>query len=241
MLARRVLLALLIVLLIGAFFVSDLGHMLDLDYLRAQRAVFAEHYTRHPLQSLGLFFGLYVLVTGLSLPGATILTLAAGALFGLVTGVILVSFASTLGATLAFLSARYVLRDAVQRRFARRLEAINAGVSRDGAYYLFTLRLIPLFPFFVINLVMGLTPIRLLVFCVVSQVGMLAGTVLYVNAGTQLGQLKDLEGILSLEILGSFALIGLFPWLAKLTLGRLKRGPGKVRAANDDSGARGPS
>jgi uncharacterized membrane protein YdjX (TVP38/TMEM64 family) len=167
------------------------------------------------------FFAVYVAVTGLSLPGAAIMTLVAGALFGLWTGTLLASFASSLGATVAFLFSRYILRDSVQNRFAHHLVAINKGIEREGALYLFTLRLVPVFPFFVINLVMGLMPIRTLTFYWVSQVGMLAGTVVYVNAGTQLGQLESLSGILSPGIILSFVLLGVFPLLAKAIVGKI--------------------
>jgi pyruvate/2-oxoglutarate dehydrogenase complex dihydrolipoamide dehydrogenase (E3) component/uncharacterized membrane protein YdjX (TVP38/TMEM64 family) len=163
----------------------------------------------------GIYFLIYIAVTALSLPGAVIMTLAGGALFGLWTGLLLVSFASSIGATLAFLASRFLLRDWVQDRFGNRLAAINAGMAKDGAFYLFTLRLVPVFPFFIINLVMGLTPIKTRTFYWVSQVGMLAGTAVYVNAGTQLAQLEGLSGILSPGLLGSFVLLGIFPLLAK--------------------------
>jgi pyruvate/2-oxoglutarate dehydrogenase complex dihydrolipoamide dehydrogenase (E3) component/uncharacterized membrane protein YdjX (TVP38/TMEM64 family) len=164
-----------------------------------------------------------VVVTALSLPGAAVMTVAAGALFGLLQGTLLVSFASTIGATLAFLVSRYLLRDAVQQRFGSRLAAINRGIERDGAFYLFTLRLVPAFPFFLINLLMGLTPIKAWTFYWVSQIGMLAGTLVYVNAGTQIAQLESLSGILSPDLLISFALLGLFPLLAKKVTGLIQR------------------
>ncbi|EDY86537.1 mercuric reductase [gamma proteobacterium HTCC5015] len=176
-----------------------------------------------PWLVLGGFFVAYVLVTAASLPGAAIMTLAAGALFGLLWGTVLVSFASSIGATLAFLSARYVFGDTVQQRFGDRLKAINQGIERDGAFYLFTLRLIPAFPFFVINLAMGLTPMRAVTFYAVSQLGMFAGTVVYVNAGTQLGQLESASGILSPELILSFALLGIFPWIAKAIVAFFRR------------------
>jgi pyruvate/2-oxoglutarate dehydrogenase complex dihydrolipoamide dehydrogenase (E3) component/uncharacterized membrane protein YdjX (TVP38/TMEM64 family) len=175
------------------------------------------------LAVLAAFFLAYVAVTAASLPGAAIMTLAAGALFGVVTGTILVSFASTLGATLAFLSSRYVLRDSIEARFGERLKAINAGLERDGAFYLFTLRMIPAFPFFVVNLVMGLTRIRTLTYVWVSQVGMLLGTIAYVNAGTQLAQIESTAGLISPTLIGSFVFLGIVPWLAKLVTGMIKR------------------
>jgi len=201
--------------LIAVFFLLDLGQYFNLEYFKSNQARFDAFYQDNPLLTIVAFFAVYVAVTGLSLPGAAIMTLVAGALFGLWTGTLLASFASSLGATLAFLFSRYVLRDAVQNRFAHHLGAINKGIEREGALYLFTLRLVPVFPFFVINLVMGLMPIRTLTFYWVSQVGMLAGTVVYVNAGTQLGQLESLSGILSPGIILSFVLLGVFPLLAK--------------------------
>jgi pyruvate/2-oxoglutarate dehydrogenase complex dihydrolipoamide dehydrogenase (E3) component/uncharacterized membrane protein YdjX (TVP38/TMEM64 family) len=167
------------------------------------------------LEAALIYFAIYIAVTALSLPGATVMTLAGGAFFGLLWGTVLVSFASTVGATLAFLIARLLFRDAVQNRFGSSLRAVNAGVARDGAFYLFTLRLVPLFPFFVINLLMALTPIRTLVFFLVSQLGMFPATVVYVNAGTHLGKLDSLAGILSPGLVVSFTLLGLFPLIAK--------------------------
>ncbi len=169
------------------------------------------------------FMLIYVAVTALSLPGALVMTLAAGAFFGLLWGTIIVSFASTIGATLAFILARFFFREGVQRRFGDRLEAVNRGIEHEGAFYLFTLRLVPLFPFFMINLLMGLTPIRTRTFFWVSQLGMLAGTLVYVNAGTQLARLDSLAGIVSLQLLLSFALLGLFPLFAKRLVDALKR------------------
>ena len=171
----------------------------------------------------GGFLAVYVLVTALSLPGAVIMTLAGGAIFGLLVGTVLVSFASSIGATLAFLASRYVLRDSVQARFGSRLADINQGVEKEGAFYLFTLRLVPLVPFFVINLLMGLTRMKASVFYLVSQLGMLAGTVVYVNAGTQLARIESLRGILSPALLGSFILLGLFPLIAKKIIDAMKR------------------
>jgi uncharacterized membrane protein YdjX (TVP38/TMEM64 family) len=167
--------------------------------------------------------GIYILVTALSLPGAVVLTLAGGALFGLGVGFVAISFASSIGATLAFLVSRFVLRDFVQSRFGDRLRVINKGVRREGAFYLFSLRLVPIFPFFLINLAMGLTPMRTGVYYLVSQVGMIPGTLVYVNAGTQLGRLESLSGILSPGLLLSFALLGLFPLLARKLLDAVRR------------------
>ncbi|MEX1213565.1 TVP38/TMEM64 family protein [Saccharospirillum sp.] len=201
-----------------AFFAFDLQQWLTLDGLKAGQVQFQIWLTNYPVLVSAAYFVIYVIVTALSLPGATIMTLAGGALFGLVWGLLLVSFASSLGATLAFLVARYLLHDTVQVRFGERLRAINEGVKKEGGFYLFTLRLVPAFPFFLINLLMGLTPIKAWTFYWVSQVGMLAGTAVYVNAGTQLGQLDSLSGILSPSLLISFTLLGVFPLVAKKVL-----------------------
>jgi pyruvate/2-oxoglutarate dehydrogenase complex dihydrolipoamide dehydrogenase (E3) component/uncharacterized membrane protein YdjX (TVP38/TMEM64 family) len=218
----RLLLLLVIAIAVTAFFAFDLGRFLSLDFFKAQQATIEAYRNAHPGLSVGLFFVIYVAVTGLSLPGAIVMTLVAGAIFGLAWGTLMVSFASTLGATLAFLVSRFVLRDWVQARFSERLKAINDGVKREGTFYLFTLRLVPVFPFFVINLVMGLTAMRTWTFYWVSQLGMLAGTVVYVNAGTQLAQIESLQGILSPGLLVSFALLGVFPLLAKKIVNAIK-------------------
>jgi pyruvate/2-oxoglutarate dehydrogenase complex dihydrolipoamide dehydrogenase (E3) component/uncharacterized membrane protein YdjX (TVP38/TMEM64 family) len=199
---------------ISAFFAFDLQHYLTLDSLKAQQAGIDQYRQAQPLLTVALYAALYIAVTALSLPGAAILTLAGGAVFGVFWGTLIVSFASSIGATLAFLAARFLLRDWVKARFSARLQAIDEGIERDGALYLFTLRLVPVFPFFLINLAMGLTPIKTRTFYWVSQVGMLAGTVVYVNSGTQLAKIDSLSGILSPALLGSFALLGLFPWVA---------------------------
>ncbi|MFV0665703.1 FAD-dependent oxidoreductase [Denitromonas sp.] len=208
-------LAVLIAALVASYFVFDLGRFFSLDYFKSQQAAIEAYRAANPWATAGIFFAVYVAVTALSFPGAAVLTLAAGAIFGLLTGLIIVSFASSIGATLAFLASRFLLRDWVQQRFGDRLKAINAGVKKDGGFYLFTLRLVPAFPFFIINLVMGLTPIRATTFYWVSQIGMLAGTIVYVNAGTQLGQIDSLAGILSPGLIGSFVLLGIFPLIAK--------------------------
>ncbi|MBK8637682.1 MAG: FAD-dependent oxidoreductase [Chromatiaceae bacterium] len=206
---------LLIIALIVVFFAFDLDRLLTLDALKSGQATFATWYDASPWRVAGAYLLLYVAVTALSLPGAVVMTLAGGALFGLWVGTLLVSFASSIGATLAFLVSRWLLRDWVQGRYGERLAAVNAGMAKDGAFYLFTLRLVPVFPFFVINLLMGLTPIKTRTFYWVSQIGMLAGTLVYVNAGTQLARLDSLSGILSPGLVASFALLGVFPWLAK--------------------------
>ena len=212
---KKLLLVLLIGALITAFFVLDLGRFFTLEYVQSQREIFLSFYAEHQMLTIALYFVVYVIVTGLSLPGAAIMTLVGGGIFGLLIGTIVVSFASTIGATLAFLVSRFVLRDYVQQKFGDKLRAINQGIEKEGAFYLFTLRLIPIFPFFVINLVMGVTPIKTIQFFFVSQIGMLAGTIVYVNAGSQLASIDSLSGILSPSLLLSFALLGLFPLLAK--------------------------
>lgn len=219
----KLLLTGLIVVAIVAFFASGLQHQFTLANFKAQQAHFSELNHTHPVVTAGVFFILYVLVTALSLPGAAIMTLVGGALFGLLEGFLLVSFASSLGATLAFLASRFLLKDWVQSRFGERLKAFNQGVEKEGGFYLFTLRLVPAFPFFVINLVMGLTPIKPFTFYWVSQLGMLAGTFVYVNAGTQLGEINTLAGVVSPGLLASFALLGLFPLIAKKALDQLKK------------------
>ena len=219
---NKLVLVLLVVAAVIAFFALDLGRFLSLAYLKSQQTALAAFYAEHRVQTLAAYFAIYVAVTALSLPGAVILTLAGGALFGFWTGLVVVSFASSLGALLAMLAARFVLRDSVQARFGEKLAAINAGVDKDGAFYLFALRLVPLFPFFVINLLMGLTRIRAWTFYWVSQLGMLAGTAVYVNVGTQLAQVESLGGVLSPALLGSFILLGLFPLLAKKIVDAIK-------------------
>ena len=209
--------------LIAAYFLFDLGQYLTLEGIKQVVDDAQGFYRDNPILVLGVFFAIYVAVTAASLPGAAIMTLAAGALFGLVTGTILVSFASTMGAPLAFLASRFVLRDTIESRFGDRLKAINDGVERDGAFYLFTIRMIPLFPFFVVNLVMGLTRIKTWTFAWVSQIGMLLGTIVYVNAGTQLAQIESLSGIASPAVIGSFVLLGIVPWIAKGIIGAIKR------------------
>ena len=219
----KIALALALIAAIAAFFLLDLGQYLTLDTLKARQADLATLLDERPLLLVGGFFLFYVAVTALSLPGAAIMTLAAGAIFGLLLGTIIVSFASSIGAGLAFLTSRYLLRDWVQARFGRRVEAIDRGIEKDGAFYLLTLRLIPAFPFFLINLAMGLTRMRLLTFYLVSQVGMLLGTIVYVNAGTQLARIRSMSDIVSPALIGSFVLLGLFPLIAKFMLAALKR------------------
>ena len=207
---------------LGVFFYLDFGQYLSLEYIKEQQTNFLEFYKENTLLAMGAFTGVYIVSTALSLPGAVLLTLLGGALFGLLVGTILVSFASSIGATLAFLVSRLLLRDWVQNKFGSYLKSFNDGVQKDGGFYLFTLRLIPAVPFFVINLVMGLTPMKAITFYGVSQLGMLAGTIVFVNAGTQLAQLDSLSGILSPEIIFSFVLLGIFPFLARKLVGFYK-------------------
>jgi pyruvate/2-oxoglutarate dehydrogenase complex dihydrolipoamide dehydrogenase (E3) component/uncharacterized membrane protein YdjX (TVP38/TMEM64 family) len=206
-----------IALLIVLYFALDLGRFLTLDYFRAQQHAIERYVAGHPVQASAIYFLTYVAVTGLSLPGAALMTLAGGAVFGLAWATLIVSFAASIGATLAFLASRFVLRDWVQRKFGDKLRPVNAGIARDGAFYLFALRLVPAFPFFVINLVMGLTPLRASTFYWVSQLGMLPGTLLFVYAGTQLGEFR-----ISFGLLAALALLGIFPLLAKKTLEWIK-------------------
>lgn len=215
MLKGRVILALAMAAAIVAFFAFDLGRFFSLDYLKSQQTAIETYQAAHPVPVGLVFFGVYLAVTALSLPGAAIMTIAGGAIFGLLWGTVIVSFASSMGATLAFLASRFLLRESVQRRFADRLGAINRGVELEGAFYLFTLRLVPVFPFFVINLLMGLTPLKAATFYWVSQLGMLLGTAVYVNAGTQLARIDSLKGILSPGLLASFALLGALPLVAR--------------------------
>ncbi|MFZ1725934.1 MAG: FAD-dependent oxidoreductase [Albidovulum sp.] len=209
--------------LIAAIIYYLVKNPVDLDMLRTELDGLDRLRAAQPVMVALVFFAAYVAVTALSLPLAVWMTLAAGALFGFGWGLVLVSFASSIGATLAFLAARYFLRDWVQDRLGARIGTINDGIARDGGFYLFTLRLIPAVPFFAVNLLMGLTPIKAWVFYGVSQLGMLAGTAVYVNAGTQLAQLEGISGILSVPLIISFALLGIFPWIAKLIIGVIKR------------------
>ena len=208
--------------LVIAIFYFDLNQYLSLSFLQSRLGDLQAYYVDNALLVCGLFFVLYVLVTALSIPGAAVMTLAGGAVFGLGVGLLLVSFASSVGATLAFLVARYLLRDSVQERFSERLKTLNKGMEKDGAFYLFTLRLVPVFPFFLINLAMGLTPIKTWTFYWVSQLGMLAGTAVYVNAGTELAQLESTAGLFSPSLIGAFVLLGLLPWIGRALVNRLQ-------------------
>ena len=212
---KKIIILSLIAGFLWAFSHYDLSHYLTLEHIKGQQASFLDFYKDNALLAIGAYSAVYIVTTALSLPGAALLTLLGGALFGLGTGTLLVSFASTIGATLAFLVSRLLLRDWVQDKFDSYLKSFNEGIEKDGVIYLFTLRLIPAVPFFVINLVMGLTPMKTLSFFLVSQIGMLAGTIVFVNAGTQLAQIESLSSILSPGIIFSFVLLGIFPLLAK--------------------------
>jgi pyruvate/2-oxoglutarate dehydrogenase complex dihydrolipoamide dehydrogenase (E3) component/uncharacterized membrane protein YdjX (TVP38/TMEM64 family) len=218
----KLLVAAVIAVAVAAFFASGAYRHLTFENVKAEQAAIQAWYAAHPWQALAGFFVFYVAITSLSLPGAAVLTLAAGAIFGLLQATLLVSFASTIGATIAFLATRFLLRDWAQARFASRLRGINEGVRKEGAFYLFTLRLIPLVPFFVVNVAMGLTPIRTWTYYWVSQLGMLAGTVVFVNAGTQLASIDSPAGVLKPGLIGAFVLLGVFPLLAKKIMDALK-------------------
>ncbi|MFA9421166.1 MAG: FAD-dependent oxidoreductase, partial [Gammaproteobacteria bacterium] len=219
---KKLVLVGLIAVIVVIFFAFDLEQYLSLEYIKAQQGQVETLYAENRLATLLIFFIVYVVVTGVSLPGAAIMSLAAGAVFGLLTGVILISFASTIGASIAFMISRYLFRESVEARFGSSLKSINAGIQRDGAFYLFALRLVPAFPFFVINLVMGLTKIKLITFYWVSQLGMLAGTIVYINAGTQLAQIDSASGIFSPGIILSFVLLALLPFAGRKLISILK-------------------
>ncbi len=219
----KLILVAIVAALIAAFFIFDLGQYLSLDYLKAQKDALNDLYRSKPILIITMFFLAYVAMAALALPAATILTLAGGAIFGFWTGLIVVSFASTIGATIAFLLTRYLFHDAIQSKFGDRLQAINNGIEREGAFYVFGLRLVPLFPFVVVNSVLGLTKLKTWTFYWSSQIGMLAGTAVYVNAGTQLANIDTLGDIANPKLLLSFALLGVFPIIAKYALAFLKR------------------
>jgi len=225
---NRIVILIVIILGIVLFRYFELGQYLTLEYIKASQAKFQELYQSHRFLVIGAYMGIYIAVTALSLPGAAVLTLAGGGLFGLVVGTVVVSFASTIGATLACLVSRFLLRDWVQNKFGDKLKTINNGIKEEGAFYLFSLRLVPIFPFFVINLLMGLTRLPLFTFFWVSQVGMLAGTIVYINAGKELAKIDSLSGILSPGLLISFAVLGLFPITVKKLLAFYKKRTGKA-------------
>lgn len=220
--SRKLILGLVLVAVV-VFLGIEFSQYLTLENAKAQQASLSHYIEQNLLYSALIYFVVYVVITAFSIPGAAVVTLLGAALFGFWFSLALVSFASTIGATLAFLSSRYLLRNWVQQRFSDKLNSINAGVKKDGSFYLFTLRLIPIFPFFLINLLMGLTPISTVRYYLVSQLGMLPGTAVYLNAGTQLAEIKTLAGIVSPTVLLSFALLGVFPFLAKWLLSKLQK------------------
>ncbi len=218
----KLLLLVVLAILIGAFFYFDLRQYLTLEFFKSKQAELEAYYAANPLKTIGIYFVLYVAMAALSLPGAALTTLVGGALFGLVVGVLVVSFASSIGATLAFLTSRYLLRDAIQSRYGERLKALNEGIAKDGPFYLFTIRMIPAIPFFVVNLVMGLTPIKTRTFYWVSQLGMFLGTIVFVNAGTQIARIETLGGILSPRIVLAFVLLALLGLISKRVVDLIK-------------------
>lgn len=221
---KKIVIGIILVALI-IFLGINFGQYLTIENAKAQQALLTQYISDNFITAAVIYFMAYVAITAFSIPGAAVVTLLAAALFGFWNSLVLVSFASTIGATIAFLSSRYLLRDWVQSKFGEKLSAINRGIERDGSFYLFSLRLIPVFPFFLINLLMGLTPIKTTRFYLVSQLGMLPGTAVYLNAGTQLSQIDSLSGIVSPVVLGSFALLGLFPFIAKWVMSKIKIGP----------------
>ncbi len=222
-LAKKIAIIAGLLVLVVCYRAFRLDQYLTLAYLKESQAYFAGLYAARPLLVIAGYMALYIVVTALSLPGAAIMTLAGGGLFGLFTGTLVVSFASSIGATAACAVSRFLLRDWVQNRFGDRLATINEGIAREGAFYLFSLRLVPVFPFFVINLVLGLTRMPLVTYYWVSQLGMLPATIVFVNAGKELSKVESLSGILSPPLIASFALLGLFPLLVKKLLGWYKK------------------
>ena len=215
---KKLAILIIFMLAITLFLALDIGQFLNLAYVKSKQNAIDQYYELNPIRTGLIFFISYILVTGVSLPGAGIMTLAGGAIFGVVWGTILVSFGSVIGATIAFLVARYLFHDYVQTRFKKYLEPINHGIRKEGNHYLFIIRFVPIFPFFIINNLMALTPIKTLNFAVVSQIGMLIPTIIFVNAGTQLAKIESPGDVLSPEIIFSFALLGFFPLIAKKTL-----------------------
>lgn len=216
---KRIALFVVIILIAVIFKVLGFDQYLTLSYIKATQESFAALYAQNRIAVIAGYMAIYITVTALSLPGATVLTLAGGGLFGFWAGIIIISFASAIGATLACFTSRFLLREWVQKKFAEKLSAVNRGIEKEGAFYLFTLRLIPIFPFFVINLVMGVTNMPLMTYYFVSQIGMLPGTAVYVNAGKELAKIQSLSGLLSPTLLASFALLGIFPLALKKIMG----------------------
>lgn len=229
---KKIAIIVVIIVLIAAFQFFHLGQYLTLSYIKSSQEKFVSLYAAHGALIIAAYMVIYILVTSLSLPGAAVLTLAGGALFGLLAGTIVVSFASTIGATLACAVSRFLLRDWVQGKFGDRIAKVNQGIEKEGAFYLFSLRLIPVFPFWLINLAMGVTRIKLFTFYWVSQIGMLAGTIVYVNAGKELAKVDSLRGIISPQLLGSFVLLGVFPLASKKVIAWYRTRKGLDRPQN---------
>ncbi len=234
---KRIIIVAVLIIGVLTFQYFNLGQYLTLDYIKSSQIKFQELYQANQILVIAAYMGIYIGVTALSLPGAAVLTLAGGGLFGLVVGTITVSFASTIGATMACLVSRFLLQDWVQNKFGDKLKTINDGIAKEGAFYLFSLRLVPIFPFFVINLVMGLTKMSLFTFFWVSQIGMLAGTIVFVNAGKELAKIDSLSGILSPKLLLSFVLLGIFPIAVKkiLAIYKAKATPDSALNTNNNS------
>ncbi|MFV8451098.1 TVP38/TMEM64 family protein [Vibrio campbellii] len=226
---KKLILGLILVATI-LFLGVNFGQYLTLENAKAQQEALNSFIDQNFIYAATTYFFAYIAITAFSIPGAAVVTLLGAALFGFWTSLLLVSFASTIGATIAFLSSRYLLREWVQSKFGSKLSAINQGVEKDGAFYLFSLRLIPVFPFFLINLLMGLTPMTIARFYLTSQIGMLPGTAVYLNAGTQLATIDSLSGIVSPTVLASFALLGLFPIIAKWVMNKVR--PAQVQNGN---------
>ena len=219
----KILLVIIIIAVVASYVFFDLGRFLTLSFIQSQLSEIQQFRDENFGLTALLYFTAYIAITALSIPGAVIVTLLGGAIFGVLWGTLIVSFASSIGATLAFLVSRLLLRDWVQSKFGHYLAPINRGVEKDGSFYLFSIRMVPLFPFFIVNLLMGLTPIGVGSFYIVSQVGMLVGTAVYVNAGSELAQITSLSGLVSPSVILSFVLLGLFPLAAKFIVGLIKR------------------
>lgn len=218
----KIILVAIIAAIFASFFIFDLQQYFSLEFLKSQKDALNALYAEKPISVAGAFFLTYVLFAALALPAATILTLAGGAIFGFWTGLLLVSFSSTIGATLAFIFTRFLFHDAIQAKFGDRLQAMNEGIEKEGAFYVFGMRLVPIFPFVMINSLLALTKLKTWTFYWASQIGMLAGTAVYVNAGTQIAQIDSLAGIANPKLIGSFVLLGVFPIIAKKTLNFIK-------------------
>lgn len=219
----KILLLTIVIVAVASFFAFDLQQYASLEYVKQQQNTLIEYYNENKVFVLALFGVAYVIITALSLPAATVITLLGGALFGFAIGLVMVSFASTIGATLAFLMSRFLLKDTIQQKYSKQLYKINEGFAKEGAFYLFAMRLVPAFPFFMINIVTALTPIKTKTFYWVSQLGMLPGTAVYVYAGTQLAQIESLSDIASPGLITAFVILGIFPLAAKKVLKYMRK------------------